>query len=148
MVIRDRPHISDKIEIKPDRISKNSLWIFLGLAGNASIYLVTIFFLTRYLGPEKFGLYSVALSLAGLFLPLADMGLDLHMTRMISGNPQSLRIELSRTISAKMIFFTVFWFLTLFTAYLLDYSPALIGYTALMGLSLSIGSLAALFPLS
>jgi O-antigen/teichoic acid export membrane protein len=142
MAATDHLHNSDKIDIKPDRISRNSLWIFLGLAGNASIYLVTIFFLTRYLGPEKFGFYSVALSLAGLFFPLADMGFDLHMTRMISANPQSLRQELSRTISAKIIFAAVFWFLTLFTAYSLDYSPALVGYTALIGFSLAVGSMA------
>lgn len=109
------------------------------------MYLVTIFFLTRYLGPEGFGLYSVALSLAGLFLPIADMGFDLHMTRTISANPQWLRQELSGTISAKLIFTIAFWFLTLFTAFLLGYSLVLIGYTALMGLSLSIGSMAQAF---
>ena len=138
----DQPNNPDKIDIRPDRISKNSLWIALGLIGNASLYFVTIFFLTRYLGPEKFGLYSVAISLAGLFLPLADLGLDLHMTRMISADPQLLRHELSRAISAKIVLSVIFWFMMISTAYMLDYSATLIGYVSLIGFSLLVGSMA------
>lgn len=139
------PENQQDIDIIPDRISKNSLWIFLGLLSSAAISFVTIFFLTRYLGPEKFGLYSVALSLTSLFIPLSNLGFDLHLTRTVSANPKSLPYELAHTLSAKTILSAIVWTSMIISASLLKYSADLIGYIALFGLSMLVGSMAQSF---
>ena len=145
MPVPSLPENQPDINIRPDRISKNSLWIFLGLLSSAAISLVTILFLTRYLGPEKFGLYSVALSLTSLFIPLSNLGLDLHLTRTVSANPKSLTRELAHTLSAKTILSAIVWILIILTASLLKYSTVLIGYVALFGISMLVGSMAQSF---
>lgn len=124
-----------EIVIKPDRISRNSFWILLGLVSSSIISFVTIFFLTRYLGPELFGTYSLAMSVALLFLPLADLGLDLFMTREISANPSSLREEISKTLSAKIFFMVGFWLLTITTSLILKYPPKTLIYISLFMVS-------------
>lgn len=139
------PENQQDIDITPDRISKNSLWIFLGLLSSAAISFVIIFFLTRYLGPEKFGLYSVALSLTSLLVPLSNLGFDLHLTRTVSANPKSLPHELAHTLSAKSVLSVIVWMSMIVSALLLKYSTDLIGYVALFGLSMLIGSMAQTF---
>lgn len=134
-----------EIIIKPDRISRNSFWILLGLASSTLISFVTIFFLTRYLGPERFGIYSVAISLAALFLPLADLGFDLHMTRRISAEPSSIRQEISKTLSAKIFMAAGFWILTVLLAIILRYSFQLIFYVSLFAVSFLLGSMVQTF---
>ena len=134
-----------KIIVKPDRISRNSFWILMGLVSSSFVSFVTIFFLTRYLGPERFGTYSVALSVAVIFLPLADLGFDLHLTRLISAFPGSLREEISRTLSAKIFFMIGFWLLTISAAFILKYSVETIIYISLFAASFLLGSLAQTF---
>jgi O-antigen/teichoic acid export membrane protein len=141
----DLSYNSHRIIINPDRISRNSFWILLGLVSSTLISFVTIFFLTRYLGPERFGIYSLALSVAGLFLPMADLGLDLHMTRAISSIPSTIRDEISKTLSAKLFLITAFMLLTISTAFILGYSANVIIYISLFAISYLLGSVAQTF---
>jgi len=133
------------IIIKPDRISRNSFWMLLGLISTTLTSFVTIFFLTRYLGPDKFGIYSVALSVAGLFFPLADLGLDLHLTRTVSATPTSIRREISKTLSAKVFLTAAFWLLTVGAVLALNYSTEMILYVSLFAVSFLLLSLAQTF---
>jgi O-antigen/teichoic acid export membrane protein len=141
----DLSYNSHKIIIEPDRISRNSFWILLGLVSSSLISFVTIFFLTRYLGPERFGVYSLALSVAGLFLPMADLGLDLHMTRAISATPSVIRDEISKTLSAKLFLIAAFLLLTITAAFTLDYSTEVVVFISLFAVSYLLGSVAQTF---
>ena len=136
------PPLSEKSISRPDRIFKNSIWILIGQAGSALLSFVAIFAMTRYLGPEKFGLYSTALSLALMLIPLSDLGFDLYMVRAISADTTRLSNELSRTLSIKAILSAVVWVLMILAAFVLRYDSILIGYVALIGVSLVISALA------
>lgn len=143
----DPPYLKhvEKTVAGPERISRNSLWVFIGQVGSALFSFAAIFFLTRYLGPEKFGLYSTALSLALMLIPLSDFGFDMYMTRTISTDTSRLAGELSSTLTIKCILALAVWGLMLLCAVLLKYDAALIGYVALLGLSLAIMSVAQSF---
>jgi O-antigen/teichoic acid export membrane protein len=118
------------------------MWILLGQASAATMSFVTVFVSTRYLGPDQYGMFSTAMSLAILLIPLADLGFDLHMTRAISANQDSLRPELSHTLSARILLAAMVWFLMISCAILLRYQTRLVGYVALLGLSTVIASVA------
>lgn len=119
--------------------------MLIGQAGSALLSFVAIFAMTRYLGPERFGIYSTALSLALMLIPLSDLGFDLYMVRVISADTSRLSNELSRTLSIKAILSAVVWALMITAAFILRYDALLIGYVALIGLSLVIASLAQSF---
>lgn len=136
------PAFIDERGIKPDRISKNSMWIFIGQVGSAFFSFVTIFFMTRYLGPEKFGFYSTALSLVLILIPLSDLGFDMCMIRAISADTSRLTAELSHTLSIKSILAICALALMIIAALILKYEPFVISYVALLGISLLISTLA------
>ncbi len=135
------PEAPPRSASNPDRISKNSLWIFIGQTGSAFLSFIAVFLMTRYLGPEKYGHYSTALSLALMLLPLADLGFDLYMTRIISADVSSLSRELSRTLSIKLVLGVLFMAAIVTAALILGYEPFMIAYVALLGVSLAISSL-------
>lgn len=136
------PAFIDEKGIKPDRISKNSLWILIGQVGSAFLSFVTIFFMTRYLGPEKFGFYSTALSLVLILIPLSDLGFDMCMIRAISADTSRLTEELSHTLSIKSILAICALGLMIIASWILKYKPFVMGYVVLLGISLLISTLA------
>jgi O-antigen/teichoic acid export membrane protein len=126
----------------PDRISKNSFWVLIGQGGSAFLSFIAVFLMTRYLGPEKYGFYSTALSLALIMLPLSDLGFDLFMIRAISAERSLLPNELSHTLSIKCILAVIVLGLMILAGLLLGYDSFIIGYIALLGVSLLISALA------
>jgi len=86
---------------------------------NTAVALGGLMLITRYLGPEKFGLYIIALAFNGLFGALGDWGLYQTATREISrpkakektiiGNVMGLRIIIS--LSLAIILPVVIYFL-------------------------------------
>jgi O-antigen/teichoic acid export membrane protein len=126
----------------PDRISKNSFWVLIGQGGSAFFSFIAVFLMTRYLGPEKYGFYSTALSLALILLPLSDLGFDLFMIRAISTDRSRLPHELSHTMSIKCILAVIVLGLMILIGTLLRYDSFIIGYIALIGVSFLISALA------
>ena len=119
--------------------------MFAGQTSSAALSLITTLLLTRYLGPEQFGLFATALSLAILLTPLSDLGFDLHMIRMISTKSDSLTTELSQTFSTRILLSLSVWILMIISAVALRYSADLIMYVALVGIASTITSLATNF---
>ena len=139
------PDLIEENGIKPERISKNSLWILIGQIGVAFLSFITIFFMTRYLGPEKFGFYSTALSLVLVLLPFSDLGFDLCMIRSISADTSCLSYELSHTLSIKSLLAIITFGLMILVSLLLHYKSFVIGYVALLGIYLLIFTLSQSF---
>jgi O-antigen/teichoic acid export membrane protein len=126
----------------PDRISKNSFWILIGQLGSALLSFISVFLMTRYLGPEKFGFYSTALSLVLILLPLSDLGFDLFMIRAISADGSRLPHELSHTMSIKSILAIIVLGIMILLGFALQYDVFIIGYIVLIGTALLISALA------
>ena len=55
---------------------KNTSWLFFEKILRMFVGLFVGIWVTRYLGPERFGLFSYAQSLVGLFAAIATLGLD------------------------------------------------------------------------
>lgn len=69
--------IIQKIELlKNNSIFNNISWLFIEKVIRMAINMFIIIWLTRYLGPEQFGLFSYVQSFVGLFIAFAALGLD------------------------------------------------------------------------
>lgn len=65
------------------RYFANTAWLLVGRAAQLVLALVVGTWMTAYLGPERYGVYAFALSLATLFAPLANLGLGQIIVREI-----------------------------------------------------------------
>jgi O-antigen/teichoic acid export membrane protein len=136
---------------KPDRISINTIWVFIGQAGTAALSFATIFLLTRYLGPERFGQFSTAASLGYLLIPLAELGFDLHMTRTIAAEIEKeptaelIAAQVSETFSLRLMFCAFIYLVMIASAMAMGYSSSIVIYVALMGLAITVLSLSQSF---
>ncbi len=93
----------------PRKIAFNVIIASFSKVINTGLALIGLMLITRYLGPDKFGLYITALAFSGLFNSLGDWGIYQTATREISrpkadektliGNIMALRITLSICLS-------------------------------------------------
>ncbi|CAA6820135.1 MAG: Putative polysaccharide biosynthesis protein [uncultured Sulfurovum sp.] len=65
---------------------KNTSWLLFGQIFKMIIGFFVIITLTRYLGPEKFGLLSYAQSYVGIFVAFATLGIDVILVRELTKN--------------------------------------------------------------
>ena len=70
------------------RVASNTAVQLAGKGAVLAIGLVSIAVLTRYLGPEDYGKYTLALMYMQLFGVLADVGLFTTVVREISKDPE------------------------------------------------------------
>lgn len=63
------------------RYLANTAWLLVGRAAQLVLALVVGTWMTAYLGPERYGIYAFALSIATLFAPLANLGLGQIVVR-------------------------------------------------------------------
>jgi PST family polysaccharide transporter len=80
-----------RIEESPilQRIIHNTGWLFLDRALRMGVGFFVTVWITRYLGPEKYGLLSYASAFAGLFTAIANLGLYGIVVRDIVRYPES-----------------------------------------------------------
>ncbi len=83
------------------RIVKNSFWIFMSSVINRVGTLFFTILLARYLLPEAYGIYNLALSVILLFLTLSSLGLDNVVTKYIS----SVLLKKKHQLSSYNIYF-------------------------------------------
>lgn len=67
-----------------DKLVKNSLWAISVSVINKIGALVLTILLARYLLPEKYGIYSIVLSIAMIFYTFSDLGVNSTLLRYIS----------------------------------------------------------------
>ena len=63
---------------------KNTSWLFFERIFKIVISFFVIIALTRYLGPENFGLLSYSQSFVGIFVAFATLGIDVILVRELS----------------------------------------------------------------
>ena len=100
-----------------NRVLTNFYSLSLLQIANVLLPLITIPFIIRSIGIEKFGIIALALALTGYFEIITDYGFDLSATKKISTH-RSSKNELSRIFSSVMMLKTVFT-LSCFLIYLL-----------------------------
>lgn len=68
---------------------KNTSWLFGERIFKMGIGFFVIILLTRYLGPENFGLLSYSQSLVGIFVAFATLGIDVILVRELTKDKEA-----------------------------------------------------------
>jgi len=68
----------------PDSVARGTALILLTYAGTAGFTAILTVYLTRALGPEGFGLFSLAFGIAGLLTLPADLGIGASASRFMA----------------------------------------------------------------
>lgn len=93
--------------------AKNTYIVFLGNFVAAFLGMLSMVFITRRLGPSKFGAFSVSFSLLSLLANVGDLGLNFALVKEVSKS--RAKNEPGRF---EKIFWTVFWIKLAFCLFL------------------------------
>lgn len=81
----------------------NTSWLFAEKIFRMLIVLLITIWMARYLGPERFGLFSYALSFVALFSVLASLGLEKLLPKELIGHPKKEMEILGTSFFLKII---------------------------------------------
>lgn len=113
-------------------VLKNAFWLFSSQIMGHAIRAIIVIYAARVLGTAGFGTASYALSIAGIFMIIADMGMGSILTKEIIQNPEKRDYYFATAFSLRSMF-------------------GLIGFFAIIGLGplvTRIPEAAALLPLA
>ncbi len=81
----------------------NTSWLMTGRAAQILLGLFVGAWLSRYLGPDTYGIYAFALSLATLFAPLANLGLGQIVVRELVKNQQQRDMLMGTALGIRLL---------------------------------------------
>ena len=81
--------VSKKLSPGLRKLISNTVWMFADRFLRLFVALFVSVWVARYLGPEQFGLYNYALTVIGLLMPFAKLGLDSILMRNLARDPTS-----------------------------------------------------------
>lgn len=82
---------------------KNTSWLFADKVFKMGISFFVIILLTRYLGPENYGLLSYAQSFVGMFVAFSTLGLEVVLVRELTKNKEKTNVILGTALILKLI---------------------------------------------
>ncbi len=85
------------------RLKKNTYWVSLGQFFQMALALAVVPVATRYLGDEKFGVYSLAGALMYFVFLLNDLGLNTYFTREVARDLETAPRWFANALSLKLI---------------------------------------------
>ena len=127
---------------------QNTGWIFLAKMVTFVVSFFTIAMVARYLGPENYGKLSYAQSFVGIFSIFASLGIDQILYRDLVAHPEREFEILGTSFVAKLVFGSLTFVVTVFSAYCINTDPILtwmIGIVALTFLLQPLGILSFFF---
>ncbi len=104
--MQESKDINTRINFKSDSFKKyfkNTSWLFVEKIIRVILGAFVIISITNYLGPSDFGLYSYALSFAGIFTVISTLGIDSILTRQLIKNPDKKNTLLGTGFGLKII---------------------------------------------
>ena len=87
----------------------NTSWLLGERALRMAVSLFVSIYVARYLGPERFGLLSYALSFVGIFVALATLGLDEVVVRELIKTPEQREKILGTSFLLKLVGTLLMW---------------------------------------
>ena len=87
----------------------NTSWLLAERALRMAVSLFVGIYVARYLGPERFGLLSYALSFVGIFVALATLGLDEVVVRELIKTPEQREKILGTSFLLKLVGTLLMW---------------------------------------
>jgi O-antigen/teichoic acid export membrane protein len=109
----------------PQKIAFNVIIASISKILNTGLALLGLMLITRYLGPDKFGLYITALAFSGLFNSLGDWGIYQTATREISRPKANEKIIIGNVMALRITLSVVLAFLLPVIIYFLPYTTEL-----------------------
>ena len=101
-----------------NKVVKETSWSLLARIIAITLIFTTNIILARFLGPDKFGIYNVFLSMINVVLVIVALGLDFSASRMIAKYSNKLKliryvinVVVRCQIISLIIFLTAFYFL-------------------------------------
>jgi len=85
------------------KILSNASWLVADRAMRMAVSLFVGMWVIRYLGPERYGIYSYALAFAALFSPFADLGLRQIVVRNLVAEAETANLTLGTTFLLKLV---------------------------------------------
>ena len=92
----------------------NTSWLLVERTLRMAVSLFVSIYVVRYLGPERFGLLSYALSFVGIFVALASLGLDEVVVRELIKTPEQREKILGTSFLLKLVGTLLMWAAILF----------------------------------
>jgi O-antigen/teichoic acid export membrane protein len=126
-------------------VASNTAVQVAGRAAMLGIGLVSIAVTTRYLGPDDYGRYTLALTYMQLFAVLADVGLFTIVVRDISRDPERTEELVGNTLTLRLLLSAAVIALAGAISLLLPYDPDVRVAILLAGLPLLFGMLNSAF---
>jgi O-antigen/teichoic acid export membrane protein len=90
---------------KKQRIIKNTLWLSAGKIASGILTIAGIAFIARRLGPERFGTFTLALTLGIMFGMLVDFGMSRLTTREVARLPDQADVIFINGLCLRWIIF-------------------------------------------
>ncbi len=132
-----------------NRIGKNFLSLSFAEILTKVTGMVLYVYLARYLGPEEFGVYSVAITISTILLLFADMGFDSVLIKEVSRNPEKAAAYFSHSLFVKLCSGAVCFIICLAIVHVMAYPPETTRVIILFALTLFVapaaGAMNALF---
>jgi O-antigen/teichoic acid export membrane protein len=122
-------------------VASNTAVQIAGRGVTLAIGLASIAILTRYLGPDDYGRYTLALTYMQLFGVLADVGLFTIVVREISRHPERTERLVGNTLTLRLLLAAAAIVLAALVSLLLPYDPDVREAILLAGLPLLFGML-------
>lgn len=82
---------------------RNSAWFTSSRLLSIAVNIVVVVFISRYLGPSRFGVFSYALSAAAILGVLANLGLNSVITKELVNNKQKQKSILGTALMMRFI---------------------------------------------
>lgn len=95
------------------KVIGNTGWLFTEKIVQMVLGLLVGVWITRYLGPERFGRFNYAIAIVGLFLPIAKLGLDSIVIRNLTRDPTRKDETLGTAFLLKLIASSLVFCITL-----------------------------------
>lgn len=105
------------------KIAHNSIIQTIGKAVSVFFGVVALAIMTRYLGPEKFGQYAIVVAFLQFFAIMADIGLMLVATQMISSPNVDVQKTLNNLFTFRICASIMFFSVALIAVLFFPYSP-------------------------
>jgi len=86
------------------RIRNNSVFSFLSISSRLVANVVVFWIIARVYGPELFGQFTFAQTLATIFILFADFGFDILLTNEIARDRDKAKALFQQFFSLKLIF--------------------------------------------
>ncbi len=86
-----------------EKYFKNTSWLFAEKIFQMGVSFFVVILLTRYLGPENYGLLSYSQSFVGVFIAFSTLGIDVILVRELTKNKNQTDVLIGTAIIMKLI---------------------------------------------